>query len=276
MIDLHLHTTASDGCSTPEVLVRQIRGVGIHTFAIADHDTVASVAETADRATEAGLRFIPGVEITAVHRNKDVHLLGYFYDSTSTTLRSFLEASCADRLRRARDMAHKLTALGISIDIDALITASGGPRSGKAIARPAVARALVTAGYVSDVQEAFDKYLATDRPAYVARVGASPIEVIEIIQSAGGIASLAHPGPLGMDDLIPDLVDVGLAAIECYHSEHAPEVTGKYLALAERYGLAVSGGSDFHGQGMRRAECFGSVSLPPECFAGLMARAGRA
>jgi predicted metal-dependent phosphoesterase TrpH len=276
MIDLHMHTTASDGRSTPEVLLDQVRAVGIDTFAIADHDTMASVAETADLAARAGLRFIAGVEITAVHRRKDVHVLGYFCDPASPTLRSFLADSCADRLRRAREMGEKLAELGVAVDIDALIASSGGLNSGRSVARPSVAQALVKAGYVKDVQEAFDKYLADDRPAYVPRVGASPMAVIEIIRRSGGIASFAHPGPLGMDDLISDMVDAGLTAIECYHSEHSPEVTDKYLHLAERYGLAVSGGSDFHGEGMRRAECFGKVGLPPECFAALAARARRA
>lgn len=276
MIDLHLHTTASDGCSTPDVLIRQLRAAGIDTFAIADHDTVAAVAETADLAVRAGLRFIPGVEITAVHRRKDVHVLAYFVDAGSPALRSFFEASCADRLRRARAMGEKLAELGVPVDIDALIEASGGPNSGKSIARPSVARALVDAGHVASVQEAFDRYLANDRPAYVPRVGASPAAVIDLVRSAGGITSFAHPGTTGMDELIPEMVDAGLDAIECYHSEHSPEVTERYLRCADQYGLAVSGGSDFHGEGTRRAECLGRVGLPEECLSALMARAGRA
>ncbi len=276
MIDLHLHTTASDGCSTPEVLIRQLRAAGVDTFAIADHDTMAAVAETADLAGRAGLRFIPGVEITAVHRNKDVHVLAYFVDCAMPALRSFFEASGADRLRRARAMGEKLADLGVPVDIDALITASGGVNSGKTIARPAVARALVRAGHVTSVQEAFDKYLANDRPAYVPRVGASPTTVIQLIREAGGITSFAHPGTTGMDELIPGMVEAGLAAIECYHCEHSPEVTERYLRCADQYGLAVSGGSDFHGDGMRRAECLGRIGLPPERLPALIARAGRA
>ena len=276
MIDLHLHTTASDGCSTPDMLIRQLRDAGIDTFAIADHDTVAAVAETADLAGRAGLRFIPGVEITAVHRSKDVHVLAYFVDSASPALRSFFEASCADRLRRARAMGEKLAELGVPVDIDALIEASGGANSGKSIARPSVARALVNAGHVASVQEAFDRYLANDRPAYVPRTGASPAAVIDLVRSAGGITSFAHPGTTAMDELIPEMVDAGLDAIECYHSEHSPEVTERYLRCADQYGLAVSGGSDFHGEGTRRAECLGRVGLPEECLSALMARAGRA
>lgn len=276
MIDLHMHTTASDGRSTPEVLVRQVLAAGIHTFAVADHDTVAALAETRALAASAGLRFVAGIEITAVHRGKDVHVLGYFFDPASARLLEFLAASCSDRLRRALEMGEKLASLGVPIDVDALVAQTGGPNSGKAIARPVVARALVEAGHVTSVQDAFDRYLGDDKPAYVARLGASPAEVVGIIRGAGGIASLAHPGPLGMDDLLPGLVEAGLGAIECYHSEHTPEVTAKYLDLAARHGLAVSGGSDFHGEGMRRAECFGKVGLPAEQFEALAARAGRA
>jgi len=273
MIDLHLHTTASDGRSTPALLVDQIRAAGIHTFSVADHDTVAAVAESASLAADAGLQFVPGIEVTAVHRGKDVHVLGYFFDPDSPDLLSFLAASCADRLRRAREMADKLAALGVPIDIDALIASTGGPVSGRSIARPLVARALVDRGHVADVQEAFDRYLAVDRPAYVARTGASPQDVVKIIRDAGGITSLAHPGATGVDELIPDLAEGGLVALECYHSEHGAGVTEKDLKIAKAHALLVSGGSDFHGPGARRAEFFGKVGLPQADFERLCARA---
>lgn len=275
MIDLHLHTTASDGRCTPERLVERAREVGIDTLAVADHDTVQAIARTAALAAEAGLRFVPGIEITAVYNGKDVHVLGYWFDAGSSELKEFLADSRADRLRRAQEMGARLAALGVPIDMDALIARSGGPNSGKAIARPDVARELVNAGHCRDVQEAFDKYLADGGPAYVARVGAGPAEVVAIIKRAGGIASLAHPGPLKKDELIPELARAGLAAVECYHSEHTPDMTAHYLELAARHGLGVSGGSDFHGDGTRRAESFGHVGLPPEHFDELMARAER-
>lgn len=275
MIDLHVHTTASDGRSTPGLLIQQVRAAGIHTLAVADHDTVQALPEAAGLAAEAGLRFVPGIEITAVHNGKDVHVLGYWFDADSPELQEFLTDSRADRLRRAHEMGTKLAALGAPIDMDALMARSGGASSGKAIARPDVARELVKAGHCLNVQEAFDRFLADEAPAYVPRVGASPAEVIGIIRRAGGIASLAHPGPLGHDAWIPALACAGLAALECYHSEHAPEVTARYLDLAARHGLAVSGGSDFHGEGARRAESLGHVGLPPEHFDALAARAER-
>lgn len=262
MIDLHMHTTASDGRCTPVELVHRLLAVGIDTFSVTDHDTVAAVQETAALAAASGLEFVPGIEITAVYKEKDVHVLGYFVEHDSPELAAFLASSRADRTRRARLIAERLAGLGVPIDIDAVLTAPRGGASGKAIARPLLGRALVEAGHVRDVKEAFDLYLGEGKPAYVGRHGAMPAEVVGIIRRAGGIASLAHPGSLGHDELIPDLVHAGLAAFEAYHSEHSPEVTDRYLSIARNYALAVSGGSDYHGEGTRRAEFFGVVNLP--------------
>jgi 3',5'-nucleoside bisphosphate phosphatase len=246
---------------------------GIRTFAVADHDTVAAVGEAGRLASDAGLECVPGIEITAVHDARDVHVLGYFIDERSTELLAFLEASRADRLRRARVMCDRLAELGAPIDFDELLARAGGPNSGKAIARPVVARALLEAGHVETVQEAFDRFLAEGQPAYCPRIGAAPSEVVEVIARAGGLASLAHPGPLGRDDLIEPLARAGLAAIECFHSEHDTETTERYLALARRLDLGVTGGSDFHGPGTRRAERLGRVGLPQSYFDAFRARA---
>jgi len=273
VIDLHMHTTASDGTCSPSELVARVRQSGIHTFAVADHDTVEAVRETTELAGREGLTCIPAVEITAVYEGKDVHVLGYFVDSDSPTLRRFLDAGRADRLRRARAMSDRLAELGVPIDMDALLEAAGGPNSGKAIARPVVARALVAAGHVQHVQEAFDRYLADGGPAYVARIGASPADVVGIIGEAGGVASLAHPGPLRKDALIEALAAEGLTALECFHSEHDEAATGQYLEIARGLGLAVTGGSDFHGPGTRRSESFGKVGLPQQYFDDFVARA---
>ena len=275
MIDLHLHTTASDGSCTPSELVRRAREAGIEILAVADHDTVAAVGETTALATASGLTCIAAVEITAVHEAKDVHVLGYFVDVTSPVLLAFLEDGRRDRLRRATEMGDRLADLGAPIDMETLVNRSGGPNSGKSIARPAVANALVEAGHVQTVQEAFDRFLADGKPAYCPRVGASPKDVVSLIAQAGGIASLAHPGPLGKDALIDSLAADGLIALECFHSDHDADATRRYLLLAARLGLAVTGGSDFHGPGSRRAESFGRVGLPWDHYQDLLARAGR-
>jgi hypothetical protein len=273
LIDLHMHTTASDGACTPAELVGRVVGAGIRTFAVADHDTVAAVPETVRLAADACRLCVPAIEITAVCEGKDVHVLGYFINPGHGPLQRFLAASRADRLRRARVMCDRLAELAAPIDFEGLLERAGGPNSGKAIARPVVARALVEAGHVKTVQEAFDRFLADGAPAYAPRIGASPAEVIGVIRDAGGIASLAHPGPLGKDHLIESLAADGLAAVECFHADHDEAATAKYLDLARRFGLGVSGGSDFHGPGTRRADQFGRISLPPEHYEDLIARA---
>jgi hypothetical protein len=272
MIDLHMHTTASDGKSTPAELVARVRALGIDTCAVTDHDTVAGVAPTAALAAAAGLRFVPGIEITAVHNQKDVHMLGYFVDHTAPAFLSFLAESLADRLRRARLMSEKLAELGVPIDIDRIVEETGGPNSGKAIARPVIARALLAAGHVTSVQDAFDRFLAEGQPAYFGRFGATPVEVVGIIHAAGGLACFSHPGATKRDELIEPLVAAGLDAIEVYHSEHTPEMSATYLAVAQRHGLGVTGGSDYHGEGAHRAEFLGRVSLPAADFADLVSR----
>jgi 3',5'-nucleoside bisphosphate phosphatase len=273
LIDLHIHTTASDGLSDPAVIVAQVLAAGIDTFAVTDHDTVAALAEVARLASDAGVTFVPGIEITAVDRGKDVHVLGYFVDASCPALLNALQASRLDRLRRGRRMCEKLTAAGAPMDFDALF---GEDRlvhsSGPVISRPLVADALVRAGHVATRQEAFDRFLADGQPGYVPRIGLSPVEVVGLIQSAGGLAALAHPGVIGRDDLIGPLADQGLDALECFHSDHTPAVTDTYLALASRYGLAVTGGSDFHGAGTRRSDFFGRIGLPREHYAAFAAR----
>jgi predicted metal-dependent phosphoesterase TrpH len=271
MIDLHLHTNASDGCSSPEWLVRQVQTAGIDTFAVTDHDTVAALAVASASARAAGLRFVPGIEVTTVHEGRDVHVLGYFVDPDSAPLLGFLAASRADRVRRARAIAERLHALGAPIDVEAIIAAAT-PGTGRSIGRPLIGRALVASGHVRSVGEAFERYLGAGCPAFVTRTGPHPADAIAVIRSAGGLASLAHPGLLRRDDLVSDLAAAGLAAIECFHSAHGPDDTSRYLAMAERAGLGVTGGSDFHGEESGRTEGLGEVGLPRVHFDDLLRR----
>jgi hypothetical protein len=264
MIDLHTHTTASDGALAPHDLVERAHGLGIRTLAVTDHDTLAGVRPAAAAAAARGMALLPGIEITAVHQARDVHMLAYFRDPEPAGLEPFLQSQRRDRTRRAREMSARLAALGVPVDIDDLI--AGAEADGKAVARPSVARALLDAGHVTSLQQAFDRWLADGRPAYVARSGATPAEVVRLVRGCGGLPVLAHPGLLRRDDLIPELVAAGLGAIEAYHSDHDPGAQSRYLRVAARHGLAVSGGSDFHGDDHPRAGCFGRVGLPRERF----------
>ena len=274
MIDLHTHTTASDGSLPPAELIARAASAGIRTLAVTDHDTLAGIREAADAARARRVAFLPGIEITAVHEHRDVHVLGYFLDGDPPGMGPFLRPARQDRKRRALAMSEKLAALGVPVDIEDVICEA--EESGRAVARPTVARALVDAGHVKSVQEAFDRYLADGGLAYVARVGASPAEVVALVRAGGGISSLAHPGLLRKDHLIPALAAAGLDAIEAFHSEHDAADQGRYCRLAERHGLAVSGGSDFHGDDHRRADRFGRVGLPPSHFDALRRRLERA
>ena len=265
MIDLHMHTTASDGTSTPEDLVARLQRAGITTFSVTDHDTMAAVPAATGAAVRLGLTCVPGIEITTVEDGHDVHMLGYFLRADSPALEALLARIRALRIERAGEISQRLADAGAPIDVERLLSAAD-PRSARSIARPQIARALIAAGHVTTVSDAFDRYLSDGCCAYVPHRGPSPVEAIAVISEAGGIASLAHPGTLQRDALVPMLVDAGLAAIEAFHSAHDHATVAHYVRLAETHGLAVSGGSDFHGEGTRRSEFFGVVGLPQAEF----------
>lgn len=265
MIDLHLHTTASDGTLAPAALVARAAAAGLRVIAVTDHDTLDGLPEARGAAAAHGLRVIDGVEITAVEEQRDVHMLAYFVDPSDAALLAFLSAQRTDRLRRVREIAGRLAALGFPIDVESLL-ASAAETPGRSIGRPQIASALVAAGHARDRDDAFDRLLGNDCPAYVPRRGASPDEVIAIVRDAGGLVSMAHPGLTKKDHLIPRLAAAGLTALEVRHSDHDAATEQRYRTLAAQHGLAVSGGSDFHGDSGRRAAMLGAVTLPAEDF----------
>lgn len=275
MIDLHLHTTASDGRCAPEVLVREAYDKGIRTLAVTDHDTMAGVAPAAAAARELGMTLVPGIEITSVHGGKDVHVLAYFLPELSEALRTLLAEQRRNRTARAQLIAERLAAAGAPIDVEALMEA-GTALGGKSLARPQIAQALIAAGHVATVAEAFDRFLSEDGPAYVPHQGASPVDVVDLIGQAGGASSLAHPGYTKKDEIVSDLVAAGLTAIEAYHSSHDEAATSRYLEMAAHFGVAVTGGSDYHGPSTRRSEFFGVTNLPARQFELFQVAAGRA
>ena len=270
MIDLHMHTTASDGVLSPSALVERAFDVGIRILSVTDHDTMAGIEEASGAALARGMKFLPGIEITAVDKRKDIHMLAYFLENEEKRLAPFLARQRSDRVRRAREMSKKLSKLGVSINIDEKILRCES--TGKVVGRPDVANALLAAGHVASVQEAFDRFLGDDCPAYVPRKGISPAEVVRVVTQVGGVTALAHPGLLKQDSLIPNLARNGLDAIEVYHSDHDLSDEARYLRLSEEHGLAVSGGSDFHGAHHRRAKCFGKIGLPRRRFSVLIDR----
>lgn len=270
MIDLHLHTTASDGRSSPGRLVEEADAAGLTTIAVTDHDTVAATREITDCCAARGMRAVTGIEITAIRDGHDVHVLGYFLDATHDDLAAFLARQRRDRIARVEAIGQVLASAGLVLDL-APILDDARRQEGRSIGRPQIARALVDAGYVADTLEAFDLWLGEGRPAFVPRSGTHPERVIEIIHAAGGLASLAHPGTTAIDDEIGTLRDAGLDALEAYHSDHLPGVRDRYLALARQFELLVTGGSDYHGD-PAHGLAPGSVTLPEDEWARLMAK----
>jgi predicted metal-dependent phosphoesterase TrpH len=269
--DLHLHTTASDGTLEPAALVECAARAGLTIIAVTDHDTLSGLPQARHAAGQHGIRLVNGVEITAVEDGRDVHLLAYFIDADHSILTGFLERQRQDRVRRVREIAARLESLGCQIDADSLISAVT-VTSGRSIGRPQIADALVANGHARDRGDAFDRLLGTDRPAYVARCGPTPEEVIDTASQAGGLVSLAHPGLTQVDDIIPRLAAAGLTALEARHSDHDSETEHRYRALAALYGLVVTGGSDFHGPSGHRTATLGLVTLPEGDFATFEAR----
>lgn len=274
MIDLHLHTTASDGRLRPSSLVALAAHAGLRVMSVTDHDTVAGLVEAREAALAHGLRLVDGIEMTAVDSGRDVHILGYFFDATDADLERFLQAQRVARIERVREIAVRLQTLNCAIDVEALLAATP-TASGRSVGRPLVADALVAAGHAADRRDAFDRLLGNDAPAFVPRCAPDVASVVEAIARAGGVASLAHPGLLGADDRIPGYAASGLSAIEVRHRDHSPVDEARYRRLAATLDLAVSGGSDFHGEHESRGGTVsapGSVTLGAEDFAALEAR----
>lgn len=240
-------------------------GAGVTVVAVTDHDTTDALDESAAEAAARGLAFVPGIEITAVDDEHDIHVLGYFFDHRARALQDFLAAQRADRIARVEAIAGRLAVLGLPVNV-APICARARRNPSISVGRPQVAAALVRAGHAASFADAFERFLGRGGPAFVPRRPVPPAEVVALVGAAGGIASLAHPGLNGRDDLIAPLAAEGLAAIEAFHTDHDEDTTARYLAMAAELHTGVSGGSDYHGELAGRASGLGRVGLPPEHF----------
>jgi predicted metal-dependent phosphoesterase TrpH len=271
-VDLHLHTTASDGRLSPRDLVDRAAAESLTVIAVTDHDTTAAVVEARDYARTRGLESIAGIEITAVADGADVHMLGYFFNPDEPNLADFLAVQRGNRMRRVEAIGRRLAELGMPIDVEPILADARAQR-GRSVGRPQVARALIAAGHVADMREAFDRWLGRGCPAFIERTGASPQEVVEIVHRAGGLVSMAHPGRTAMDALIAPLAAGGLDALEVYHPDHGADAIARYRALADAHGLLITGGSDFHADPARPIVP-GSATLPDADWERLRNRAG--
>lgn len=263
--DLHVHSAASDGTLTPSELVALALTRDLDVLAIADHDSVEGLPEAfvaaADRIT-----LVPAVELSSVHDGHDVHILGYFIDHDDPSLLAHLADLRDARLRRASSMVAALSEAGLALTLDDVLALSDGG----AVGRSHIARALVAEGHAADVRDAFERLIGRDRPFYVSKDVRSPAEVIAVIREAGGIAVIAHPGASRLGDLPVELATVGLGGIEAYHADHSPEQKAYYAQMAERLGMLVTGGSDYHGPAAPNPP-LGTVEVPSSCVEALIA-----
>lgn len=259
MIDLHLHSSASDGTFSPQEIVRFAAKLGFSAIAVTDHDSVEGVGPALNEGLNfPDLEIVPAVELSSDVDGRDVHFLGYFIDFESSWLNGHLLDLREARMSRAERMVKNLTELGLELDFrDVLALAGDG-----AVGRGHVARALEKAGQTRTVKEAFEKYIGRDSAAYVEKYMYTPKDVINVIKKSGGVPVMAHPGLVGDDDLIEESIAYGLAGIEVVHSEHRPDQIDHYLKLAKDLGLVATGGSDCHGLDSGRGLMLGSVRVP--------------
>ena len=255
-VDLHAHSTASDGSQSPAAAVDAAHKAGLAAFALTDHDTLAGVAEAQRAADAVGLRLVPGVELSVHQDQSEVHLLGLHIRDVAA-MQDRLEQFRDQRRARAEEMVVRLNALGIAMTMDAVLAQSDGG----AIGRPHVAKALIAGGFVRDSREAFDRYLAAGKPAYVAKERLEVVDGVRLIHEAGGIAVFAHPGQEGRRERIEPLVALGLDGIEVRHPSHSGEDMKRLAALTAHFGLVPSGGSDWHGA-MQGGRVLGAMRVP--------------
>lgn len=256
--DLHLHTNLSDGTLTPEDLVRQSKEAGLDSIAIVDHDTVSAIEPALREAAKTDLEVIPGVELTAEHEKSEIHILGYFIDYNDRLLLEELAALRKNREDRIYSMLDKLKVYhGIDIDPKSIFR----DVKGGTVGRLHIAKALIENKHASCVYEAFDKYIGDKSAAYVANFKLSPQQAIDLIRKTGGISVLAHPYVIKNDELILDFIGFGLRGIEVFYPEHSQSMINFYSDLAEKHGLLLTGGSDFHGSAKPEVK-LGTVKLP--------------
>jgi 3',5'-nucleoside bisphosphate phosphatase len=255
--DLHLHTLFSDGTFTPEELVLRAQKAGLACIALTDHDSVEGCERAAAAGANVQMDFIAGAELTAEHQDTEVHILGYFLDTKNPVLIKRIAEFQSVRQNRIHEMCAALNKLGIPLKAESVFALANCKSPG----RPHVARALVKEKLIDNLDEAFDRFLKKGKPAWVPKTKMSALESVELIHQAGGLAVMAHPGLNRTDDIIPDLVDAGLDGIECFHTKHSTVMAERYLEIAEKYQLLVTGGSDCHGFS-KKQPLIGTVKLP--------------
>lgn len=268
-VDLHLHTTASDGKFSPAEVVSRAAGLGLSVIAIADHDSVDGIAPALAAAKSfPGLTVIPCLEVSTDVPRGEVHVLGYFIDYTSTELKAALARFRDSREGRARGMIDKLSGMGINIEWRRVKEIAGDGSVG----RPHIAQAMLEKGHITSFKEAFDKYIAREGPAYVEREKMMPAEAVELIVRNNGLPVMAHPFTVvDVEAMIIELKPAGLAGIEAYYKSYSAEEKSYLLGLAEKYDLIITGGTDYHGLDDIDEVMMGGADVPFEAVESLVA-----
>lgn len=257
VVDLHVHTNVSDGLLSPFQVVSEASESGLAAIAITDHDTMDGLPYAEAAGRKHGIEVVPGVELSAGYGGTEFHILGYYCDPNNPFLKKTLKAVRRSRYDRMMKMLEKLKKLGIEIELKEVLQVVKGQMLG----RPHLAITLCIKGYCKTPAEAFKKYIGFDGPAYVERMKFSPYDAIFMIRNARGIPVLAHPGFYKEDKLIPSLVRAGLLGIEVFHPDHLMVSNYRYMRIAKKYNLLVTGGSDYHGSHLGTATTIGAVTV---------------
>jgi predicted metal-dependent phosphoesterase TrpH len=260
-IDLHIHTTASDGLFTPEEVIRIAKEAGLSAISITDHDTIDGYLAAKEPAEKMEIELIPGVELSVSYKGEDFHLLGYLIDYENPEFIKKINSFQEERRIRGEKMVEKLNELGIEITMETVENIAG---SG-AVGRPHVADALLKEEFVHTYEEAFARYLGYHAPAYVSKKFLTPQEGIELIHLVRGVAVFAHPGTSRSHQAIHDFLELGLDGIEAYHYKHDRQATQNYITMARKQGLIYTGGSDCHGRRDGKT-LIGTVKVPYRCL----------
>jgi len=272
-VDLHTHSTASDGIYSPAELLHRAKAIGLRVLALTDHDNTGGLAEAAQVAGTLDIDFIPGIEINTDVSGGEVHVLGYYLEYERPAFQSVLKVLRDARERRGQRMVELLNEHGINVSWDRVREIAQG-----AVGRPHVAQALLEAGYVQTIGEAFDKYIGKGRFAYVPRYKLTPVDAVRLIISANGLPVIAHPLELpGLEELrswLPELCAAGMVGLETYYGPYSRQDEQALRALADQYGLIPTGGSDFHGPGIHPTP-LGGRPVPYEAVERLKAAAAR-
>ncbi|MBI3089935.1 MAG: PHP domain-containing protein [Candidatus Tectomicrobia bacterium] len=268
--DLHMHSTCSDGQRSPAEMVRAAAQVGLDAISLTDHDEVGGLDEAIAEGRACGVEVIPGIELSVIMDGRDIHLLGYFFDHHDLELRDFIRRFNECRLQRVHAMVRRLAELGAPLEVEAVLAKS----THGAIGRPHVAAALLEAGHVASVSEAFERFIGNDGPAYVAKYPFTPEEGVQLIHRLGGVTSLAHPGLYPDDGIVERFVTVGVDGLEIEHPKHTESQRSRFYRIAREHGLLVTGGSDCHGDRFG-LQSLGGLKIPYARVEALRERAAR-